>query len=225
MDLNLRAAARLLGLTEDEVFRLVEADQLPHRMVQDQPRFNRVDLLEYATRHQLRLATDLFEDERAGALALRLSGLLEAGGIRRDVPGGTPAALLGALVRTLQLPGVDPELVTSMVEARRGLDAIGHGIAIPHSRTPVAVAPHGPLLALAFPAEPLACDAPDGQPVRAVFFIVSPSIRVHLDVLSKLGAALHDAELRGLLGRQAPDHELLARLRHLEAESALQGRA
>lgn len=202
------------------MFRLVEARQLPHHLVQDQPRFDRVDLLEHATKRRMRVATELFEDARAtvDGSRLRVSRLLEAGGIHRAVAGTTPATLLGALTRVVELPeGIDRDVVAAIVEARGGLNPVGNGIALPHSRAPVAVAPHGPLLALGFPLQPIACETPDGKPVQAAFLIISPSIRIHLDVLSKLGAALLDPDLQALLSRRASDDELLDRLRQLEA--------
>ena len=46
---------------------------------------------------------------------------------------------------------------------------------------------------------------------------LSPSIREHLQTLSRLAFALHDAALKELIRTQAPKDDILSRVRALEA--------
>ena len=52
---------------------------------------------------------------------------------------------------------------------------VGGGIAIPHVRNPIALSTDEPSLTLCFLRQPVDFAAPDGQPVFALFFLVSPT--------------------------------------------------
>lgn len=219
MDLNVRAAARLLDVSEEEVYRLVEEGVLPHYLVQDQPHFNRVELLNVATMRRMKVSPELFEDRLANGRRLRLSELVEKGGIHRELPGADPRGVMESLVRALPLPaGFDRETALALIAGHGGLTPIGQGVAIPHGHYPLAVARNEPSVALGFPARPVSCATPDGKPIEVMFLIVSPSVRVHLDLLQKLATALHDRELHERLARRAPDAEIIGRLRELETD-------
>ena len=49
----------------------------------------------------------------------------------------------------------------------------------------------------------------DGQPVHALFAVVSPSVPVHLRILGRLGFVLRDAALADALHRRASSEEIL----------------
>src|SRR3954469_6202447 len=102
MNLNTRAAARLLCVPEERIYAWVAEGVLPSYRVQEELRFNRVALLEWATARGMRAAPELFEDEHPrGAKGFRLSVALEAGGIRRDLQADDVPGALRALVAVL----------------------------------------------------------------------------------------------------------------------------
>jgi PTS system nitrogen regulatory IIA component len=59
----------------------------------------------------------------------------------------------------------------------------------------------------------------DGQHVGVLFLLLTPSVRDHLRLLSRLAAALHDEALKKLLNAAAPRAEILDRIAGLEKES------
>jgi hypothetical protein len=61
--------------------------------------------------------------------------------------------------------------------------------------------------------------APDGQPVRVLFVLLSPSVRKHLQVFARLAFALHDETLKKLLLSAAPREAILDRIRVIEEGS------
>jgi PTS system nitrogen regulatory IIA component len=220
--LRVRDAAHLLGVSERTVRRWIEQRKLPATRVNDQVRMNRAELLEWATAEGIPVSVDLFgarEDERAKLPTL--AEALDAGGILDDVPGDTKAAALRAVVSRLRLPPeIDREFLFEMLLARENLGstAIGDGIAIPHVRNPVVL--HAPSqVTLCFLAHPIDFDALDGKPVDTLFFLLSPTIRLHLHLLSRLGAVLHDGGLRAALARRAGAAEIREEL--VRAEAAL----
>ena len=56
----------------------------------------------------------------------------------------------------------------------------------------------------------------DGQPVHALFLVVSPSVPSHLRILGQLAFVLRDPELRRLLRSRASADWILARIREVE---------
>jgi PTS system nitrogen regulatory IIA component len=57
----------------------------------------------------------------------------------------------------------------------------------------------------------------DGQPVHALFMVVSPTVPGHLAILARLGFALRDDVLRGLLQARASADEILERVELVES--------
>ena len=118
--------------------------------------------------------------------------------------------------------GGGPRLPVHVLEAREamGSTGIGDGIAIPHVRNPILLHVAHPFVALCLLAHPVEFDAVDGQPVHALFLVVSPNVPAHLHILAQLGFVLRDAELRRLLRTAAPTEDILARIAALERPRA-----
>lgn len=93
---------------------------------------------------------------------------------------------------------------------RLGSTALGHGVAIPHGRSPGLTAATGAFVRL---AEPVDFGAPDGEPVDLLFALAVPEhfTQQHLVLLSQLAEMFSDAGFRQRL-REAPDAEVLFRL-------------
>jgi len=218
MKISVREAARMLGVSEKTLYRWIERKKLPVHRINDEYRFNRAELLEWATAERVRVAVEA-GPEPTGDTPPLLSEVLVAGGIHYAVPGATPEAVLRELVARMHLPDdVDRAYLCEMLLARETLGSTHarDGIAIPHVRSPVVL--HGRAsLTLCFPAQPIDFGAPDHPPVRALFLLVCPTTRVHLHLLARLGAALHDAELARAVCEQASADAILVDVRRVEA--------
>lgn len=221
MLLTVREAAALLKTTERQVYRWVDEEEIPFRRVRDQVRFNRTDLLEWATSRRLPVSLEAFDadldpDDRAPSLAQAL----RVGGAHRDVPAADrDAALRAVLERTPLPPSIDREFVLDVLLAREntGSTAIGEGIAIPHVRQPL-VAPGEPVtVSVSYLETAVPFGAPDGKPVGTVFLIVSPTVRTHLQMLAHVARALLDPGFRAAIERRAPTEELAREAARLEA--------
>jgi len=225
---TVRDAALLLGVPEKTIYRWVESRGLPVHRVHGQFRFNRAELLEWATSQGLRVSAALFpEPEGEDAPLSTLASALEVGGIHTLEGGGDRESVLRQVVSALQLPDeVDREFLFEVLQARENLGstAVGDGIAIPHVRNPVLLHVR-PAVALCFLDKPIAFGALDGKPVDTLFVIVSSTARSHLHLLSRLSAALHDEEFRVALTRRAKPEEIAAVLRRVEAGFAAAGKS
>lgn len=100
-------------------------------------------------------------------------------------------------------------LVHSMIEreAMAGT-AMGRGLAFPHPRNPLPGHHDQEFVAVAYLTPALPWGAPDGQPVKAVFFLVATSVQSHLKTLSVLAKASKSADFQALVQKQASAEEL-----------------
>lgn len=220
MRLTVRDAATLLNVAESEIRAGIRDGSLPAHRSRERYLLNGVELLEWAGARSIPLSAELLEslDVRG---SLTLAGALQAGGIHAAVPGRDREGVLRAAVERLTLPeDIDREYLLQALLAREamGSTAVGHGIAIPHVRRPMVLPVPRALISLCLLSNPVDYGAPDGEPVRAFFLIVSPTVPAHLNLLARLAHVLHDGELHGLIARSAPAADILARIAGLEAE-------
>jgi PTS system nitrogen regulatory IIA component len=219
MQLSIRQAASYFGVGEGQVRRWIADRDLPAHRVNEQLLLNAIEVWEWAVERGIPVSRSLLHEARRSPEALPpLAALLTTGGIYRDIAGRDKADVLAAIVARLPLPDeVDREHLLAVLEAREamGSTGIGGGIAIPHVRNPILLHVEGPLVALFFLRNPVDFDSIDGQPVHAVFMVVSSSIPAHLRILAELGFALRDPVLRELLNSRASDVHLLDRLADL----------
>lgn len=212
MDLRASDVAALLGETEETIYRWAREGALPAYRVHEQYCFNRIELQEWATAHGRRLAPTIFAPV-AGTPSLRTA--LERGGIHYDLGGRSREEVLDAAARLPGVPDrVDRAQLKELLIGRERLAStgIGEGIAIPHTRDPLVVHIDDAILLLCFLARPVDFHALDGQPVRILFMLLSPTVKQHLQMLSRLAFALHDPLLRRLLHAKAPPEAILAGL-------------
>jgi nitrogen PTS system EIIA component len=106
--------------------------------------------------------------------------------------------------------GADDLRISLQAREQLGSTAIGHGIAIPHGRSPTLEAPRAVLLRLQ-PAVDF--NASDGQEVDLVFAMAVPDhyTHQHLMLLSELAERFSDARFRAAL-RNAPDAQSMRKL-------------
>src|SRR5262249_52682704 len=145
---------------------------------------------------------------------------IEEGGVHPGLAGADKESVIRSVVAVLRLPDeTERESVYSAFMARESLDStgIGDGIAIPHVRNPVVLHVDRPQLALCFPERPVDFGSLDHKPVYALFALLSPTVRAHLQLLSRLAFLLKDARFRRVLERRASREEILRVVRELES--------
>ena len=75
-----------------------------------------------------------------------------------------------------------------------------------------------PTVCLTFLENPVDFGALDGKPVVALFALISPTVRAHLHLLSRLSFALREAAFKQAVVSQANREEILASARRAEGE-------
>ncbi|HXX67399.1 MAG TPA: PTS sugar transporter subunit IIA [Polyangiaceae bacterium] len=219
MKLTVRDAASLLHVSERDVYRWIREGSIPVQKVHERYRFHRAELLEWATTRGIRVASKEFETPSANGAAMpHLADALKAGGVHRNVPGPDRPSVLRAVVERMPIEATDRDLVCDFLLAREALGStgVGEGIAIPHVRNPIVLHVDRASVTLCFLEQPVDFDAIDGKPVDTVFSLVSPTIRGHLFLLSRIAAALHDEPFKQAILRRQPEEEILRQARRME---------
>jgi nitrogen PTS system EIIA component len=220
MNLSVRDAANILNVSEKTIYRWIKQQSIPAYRVQDQYRFNRAEILEWATARRLNVSSEIFrEPEAEGQPIPSLLAALEAGGVYYRVSGIDKQNALHEVVDLLRLPEeVDREFLLRVLLAREAIasTAIGEGIAIPHVRNPVVLHVRRPVLALCFLEQPIEYGALDGKPVDTLFTIISPTTRAHLQLMSKLSFVLRNAGVRRVVRHQSSRQEILQQIERAE---------
>ncbi len=221
MRLCVRDVARLLAVSEKTVYRWVASQRLPTYRVSGQYRFNRAEVLEWATANRINVTPELLVEPASESGALPpFAEALDAGGISYRVEGADRDEVLRSVVASLRLPPeTDRGFLFEVLRAREqiGSTAVGRGIAIPHPRNPVVLHLTAPTVSLAFLEKPVAFGALDGQPVHALFVILSPTVRAHLHLLSRLAFSLQDPGFAAAVGEQAGREAILREARRIDA--------
>lgn len=231
MQLNVKDVAALLEVSEKTVYRWIEDGKLPGYRISGQYRFNRAELLAWATAEKLRVSPAIFaEPESESDAPPALKDALLNGGIYYRISGQDPAACLRQIVEMLRLPEeVDREFLLQVLLARERIEptALGNGVAMPHLRNPVVLHLSKPLMALCFLERPVDYGALDGQPVHALFTLISPRVKAQLHLQSRLAYALRDRHFMRLIQIQASREDILAELDRLQTEwdSSVKGRS
>ncbi|MCC7387065.1 MAG: PTS sugar transporter subunit IIA [Deltaproteobacteria bacterium] len=221
MFLTAREAAALLACTERQIYRWVDEGEIPFQRVRDQLRFNRTDLLEWASVRRLAISLEAFDanldpEDRTPSLM----EALRVGGAHHDVPATDRDSALRAVVERTPMPAsLDREFVVEILVARENAvsTAIGDGIAIPHVRQPVVAPGASPAVSVCYLRQPVSFGARDQKPVQTIFLIVSPTIKVHLQMLAHLARGLLDPGFRAALDRRASVEELAVEAERFES--------
>ncbi|MFH1076398.1 MAG: PTS sugar transporter subunit IIA [Pseudomonadota bacterium] len=219
MQLSVRDVAKLFNVAEKTIYRWLQQGKIPAYKINDQYRFNKTELLEWATAQKIQVSPAIFSDAEESVPLPMLHDAIEMGGIHYRVDGGDRASVLRAIVKLIPLPQeVDREFLLQVLLARESLGstAIGDGIAIPHVRTPIVMHILQPLIAVCFLEHPIDFEALDGKPVKTLFTLISPTIKAHLHLLSRLSFALGQKEFRQSILHQAARSELIASAAHCD---------
>jgi PTS system nitrogen regulatory IIA component len=222
MQLKVRDVAELLNVSEKTIYRWVKEGNLPAYRVSEQLRFNRVEILEWATSRKIAVPSSAFTDsDDPEPNETPVSEALRNGGIAYRVAGASKEVVIRDAVNVMRLPDkVDRAHLLEVILARESMasTAIGDGIAIPHVRYPIVLHIARPIIALCFLENPVEFKALDGKPVHCLFMMVSPTVRTHLQIISRLAFVLQDEGFKAVIQRQGLREEIFSELARIETK-------
>jgi excisionase family DNA binding protein len=212
MQLTVPEAAKLLHVSEDVVYQWIRYEGLPASRLSDRYRINRVRLLEWAHKQNLaiRLEGRLNEPILERAIA--------AGAIFRDLP----CHNLGEFARTIStkipLPtGLSADYFHDqlMIRQQKGWHTTGSGMLVPTARAPIILPSPEASVFITYLEDDFSGHAVDKNKsqIKAIFLIVVPASRLHINLLLRINFVLRDSGFDALIRRKAGKDELINRLR------------
>lgn len=213
MQLSAREAAKMLNVSDKTIYRWIKEGKIPAYKLNDSIKFNKAELLEWATSKRINISPDIFQSETVKDLPRSsLAETLRAGGIYYRVGGSDVKSVLTSIVNIAPIPeSVDSEFLLQVLLAREsmGSTGIGRGISIPHPRNPIITETEQPLVSLCFLENPVDFHSLDGQPVHTIFLMISPRIQVHLNLISRISFSLQQPFFMDLIQNQASREDIL----------------
>ena len=212
MHLDVKDVARILRVSDKTIYRWIKQGVMPAYRINDQYRIHRMELMQWVTARKIPVSQEIFREPEADVEDLSLASALEGGGILYRVGGNDKESAIHEVVNAMRLPEeVDRDFLKRVLLAREDLcpTAVGDGIAIPHPRNPIVLHVNRATVTLCFLEQPVAFGAIDGKPVHALFTLVSPTTRAHLNLLSRLSYALRTPEFKELIVNPGKREEIL----------------
>jgi nitrogen PTS system EIIA component len=222
MRVNVRDAAVLLDVSDEQIYHWIESEDLPAYKINEQFMINRSELLEWATAHKLPVSPEIFRQTEADERIPSISESLKRGGVFHNISGINREDVLRNVVQTLRLTDdSEREMLLQLLLARESLGStgVGDGIAIPHVRNPVVLSADEPLLSLCFIQPPIDFSALDGKPIYALFLLIAPTINVHLQMLARLAHILRLPEFRECIKTMSAEAEIISTAARLEDQA------
>lgn len=221
MHLTVRDVAKFLNVSEKTVYRWINQNGIPAYRLNDQYRFNRAEIVEWAISRKINVSEEIFQEpEIEISLMPNLSDALQMGGIFYRLEGKDKETALRSVIEVIRIPDeVDREFLYRVMMAReaQASTGIGDGIAIPHVRNPIVLNVSKPTVSLCFLENPIEFDALDGKPVHTLFTLISPTTRAHLHLISRLAFALRDPKFSEVVLRKGLREEIIREAKRVES--------
>lgn len=220
MRLTVRDAADLLGVPVLTIERWIRQGKIPAREARGRHFFIRSDLEKWAQSHNFFLHGDFqrnVSENSPGEKGLVKS--MRRGGVFFHVPGENVTDVLKEAVSRAPLPSrVDRDLLLDMLLQRERLAStgVGGGVAIPHPRYPLEHLLDHPMITTCFLEKEVDFEAIDGVPVFVLFLLLSPTTRIHLQILSRLSFCLRDSSFLSFLKQCTEGEDLFRKVEELE---------
>jgi fructose-specific phosphotransferase system IIA component len=151
---------------------------------------------------------------------MKLLDYIDESLIHLGLEGRSKSEILSRLVELLASGGIIREkdaLLESLIE-REGLGStgIGHGVAIPHSRSREV---ERPAIAFGRSLQEVDFDSIDGQPTRIFFLLIAPEngSNDHLHLLARIARLMRDAPTREKLLQMETSAEVIELLGRFDA--------
>jgi len=220
MQLTVRDVSELLKVSERTVYRWIKQETIPAYKIHDQYRFNRSEILEWATANKIGVSPELFHEPAENDKdTVSIFDALKRGGIHYRIQGADKPSVLRSVVDVLHLPqDVDRDFLLKVFLAREelGSTGVGDGIAIPHARSPIVLHVDQPFISLCFLEQSVDFGSLDGKPVTCLFTLISPTVRGHLKMLSRIAYILKDELVKDAVISQKSRDIILKEIQRVE---------
>jgi PTS system nitrogen regulatory IIA component len=207
MELSVFDLSKYLGVAPNTIERWLRQGKLPISQKGANYRFDKNELKKWASQHNINLKfLDKDGPEKPRESVIPLSTAVQNGGVYFDIKGNDVNSVLKACVEKFcDIPDdFKTDLLDRLIEREKALSTgIGNTIAIPHPREHLGYLTR-PLVSVCFLEHAVDYKALDNQNVSTLFFLLCPSLKLHLHLLSALSFCLRNNQFINFL-KSRPD--------------------
>jgi PTS system nitrogen regulatory IIA component len=222
MKLPIKAVAGALNLPASTIERWIRQGRIPIQRSGTDVVFSHAALEKWAATHNLPLS--LNGDQADDLLPEAFESLvlaMQRGKVCHRVAGDDADAVLRSAVDCMDFltEEIREELFVKLMERERlASTGIGNGIAIPHPRDPLSRPPETPVITTCFLERPVNFNAIDDNPVSVFFLLISPTVKHHLHLLSRLSYCIRDKAFVSFLNQHPDAAALHSRIAEFEEQ-------
>jgi PTS system nitrogen regulatory IIA component len=222
MKLSMKTVAGGLNLPVSTIDRWIRQGRIPIQRSGADVDFSHAALEKWAATHNLPFSLDgnPAEDLRPESLE-SLASAMQRGKVCHGIVGKDATAVLKSAVDCIDFLPEDSrkELFEKLIEREQlASTGIGNGIAIPHPRDPLSQPPKRPVITTCFLEKPVNFNAIDDQPVSIFFILISPTVKHHLHLLSRLSYCIRDRAFVAFLHQHPNAVDLYSRVAEFEKQ-------
>ncbi|TAL31065.1 MAG: helix-turn-helix domain-containing protein [Spirochaetes bacterium] len=188
MDLKMKDVVDLFDVPEKTILQWINEKKMPSYKIKNQYFFNKAEVNEWILRNDIAVSEKIL-DLTLTTRPVSLIDLIKRGDIHYGIEGATVRGVIDGVVNTIPLPkSIDKDTVLASLLQREEMmtTAVGKGIALPHPRNPIISDIDDESVSICFLKNPVDYRALDGEPVQALFIIISSNAKRHLEILSKI---------------------------------------
>lgn len=216
MDLTVEDVAEFLHISETTVRRLLSDRKIPSYRIRDQDRFSRIEIEEWMLNSPEDYLSSV--DFLKGTHHFCLYRALHRGDIFPQMNKTNKEDVIRATTREIASRlNLDAEVLAELLIDREKLmsTAIGHGIAVPHTRDFLRKGPFDKVF-IVYLEQPIEYGSLDGTLVHTLFFLFAGNDKGHLQLLSKLAHLGNSPQVMEFLQKKPSKKELLEFIRGWE---------
>ena len=222
MKLPIKTVALGLNLPVSTIERWIRQGRIPIQRSGTDVVFSHAALEKWAATHNLPFSLNGAQaDDRPPEALDSLVSAMQRGTVCHRIAGKDAASVLRSAVDGIGFLPKDSreELYEKLIDREKlASTGIGNGIAIPHPRDPLSRPPEMPVITTCFLENPVNFNAIDDQPVSVFFLMISPTVKHHLHLLSRLSYCIRDEAFVAFLNQHPDAVDLYSRVAEFERE-------
>jgi PTS system nitrogen regulatory IIA component len=222
MKLSMKTVAGGLNLPVSTIDRWIRQGRIPIQRSGTDVVFSHAALEKWAATHNLPFSLIGSQADDLPPEALdSVASAMQRGKVCHRIAGKDAAGALRAAVACIDFLSEDSrkELFEKLIEREQlASTGIGSGIALPHPRDPLSQPPEMPVITTCFLEKPVNFNAIDDQPVSVFFLLISPTVKHHLHLLSRLSYCIRDRAFVAFLNQHPDAADLYSRVAEFEKQ-------
>jgi len=220
MLLSYNDVIELLRVSDKVLLRWINEEGLPYKMQDGVYHFDKNYLIEWLNERNFYIPSELSSTKKGSCIILpNLFEAVKNGNVYYNIYGKDKFEVIENAVDLMPLHNqLNRELFkkTLLLRENLGSTALGDGVAIPHSRSPLDTSEDFSLVSIFFLKNAIDFESLDGLPVHTLFILYSSHMRAHLHLLSRIAFALGDPVFKESIKERADREELYFELNRIE---------